>query len=183
MAKEWQTVSAEEKKICDEIAAQNKADYEEAMKAYQAQLHAGVAAQAVAADGGEEVRSRRASRAHSLPRVLIFACCHAGWPVSFYAASAWSRAHCTTRRPHVQQTLDKQPLLVPSAAPRHPPKEPLLLAPPYDRSYDVSSPPRAPSRPVLRARTCTRPVLRTPRASRQRHGRIGGRCGRPRRVG
>ena len=72
MAKEWQTVSAEERKICDDIAAQNKADYEEAMKLYQAQLcavHAGVA------DGGEEVRGfpRGFLRRGCLPMMLTSA--------------------------------------------------------------------------------------------------------------
>ena len=54
MAKEWQTVSAEERKICDDIAAQNKAAYEEAMKLYQTtlQIGGGVA-------DGEEVRLLR----------------------------------------------------------------------------------------------------------------------------
>lgn len=53
MAKEWRTVSEEEKKECDEIAAQNKLKYAEAMKLYQAQVQA-VAAAGQAADG--EVR-------------------------------------------------------------------------------------------------------------------------------
>ena len=61
MAKEWQSVSEEERKICDDIAAQNKADYEEAMKLYHAQMQAGAAGVLVGVAGGDEVRFSSAS--------------------------------------------------------------------------------------------------------------------------
>ena len=46
MAKEWQTVSADERAECDRIALANKTAYEEAMRIYQEQQVA------AAADGG-----------------------------------------------------------------------------------------------------------------------------------
>ena len=57
MAKEWKAVSAEERKICEDIAQHNKAAYEVALKAYNDQQKAAAGAQA-AADDGEEVRRR-----------------------------------------------------------------------------------------------------------------------------
>ena len=56
MAKEWQTVSDEERKICEDIAKQNKAAYDEALKAYREQLKAAAGAHAADVDDGDEVR-------------------------------------------------------------------------------------------------------------------------------
>ena len=86
MAKEWKDVSAEEKKICDDIAAQNKLDYDEAMKAYQATHgHAGAMGGQSVTDGGDEVRPllRGAACTRSTACVL-----RAGRHVSFCAAGA-----------------------------------------------------------------------------------------------
>ena len=76
MAKEWQTVSAEERKICDDIAQANKAAYEEAMRRYHEQQTAGGGAAAVDVDdSGAAVRDAQAcgvcapgAYAHALTR-------------------------------------------------------------------------------------------------------------------
>jgi hypothetical protein len=99
MAVEWKTVSDEERKICDDLAAANKANYEVALKAYQAQVRAAAGAQA-AADAGDEVRTRAVLGAFMLADCLARSACELSrrWRVR--------RAQRTTQQPDIHQTND-----------------------------------------------------------------------------
>ena len=118
-------MSEEEKKICDDIAAQNKADYEDAMKLYHAQQQAGAAGALVGVAGGDEVR-----RLSSLC-LALFACPalpalsfagasgrHVSCPAACgHQARRTARLCCTARNDTPPKRPRARPRLVPNDKP------------------------------------------------------------------